>query len=244
MPTPLALPILKELVPEGFAYGSNLLVEFDPKSIWYETSLTITAHALRTGIRTDYHTFQHYPDEVLGGLAKFGLDIEKLQAENTLSIIDSYTVQLGLGPAKVPKGRVHFQTQSVKLSDWSMASSQEMKTGVPEPEKRRLHIDDNTSVLLQYNDEKVFIDVWRTRFIPMARGRELAFIHSLVTGVYPDAFCRQFESIADGIIELRSGEKNGGIEHTVRVRALRGKTYDSRWHKLKLMENGEVTLVD
>ncbi len=118
-----------------------------------------------------------------------------------------------------------------------------MKAGVPEPEKRRLHIDDNTSVLLQYNEEKVFIDLWRTRFIPMARVRELAFLHSLITGVYSEAFCRQFESIADGIIELRSEEKSSGIEHVVRVRAMRGKNYDSRWHKLKLMDN-EVILLE
>ncbi len=112
-----------QLVPEGFAYGTNLLVEFDPKSIWYETSLTIAAHALKDGIRTDYHTFQHYPAEVLDGLAKFGLSVENLQEDGTLSIIDSYTVQLGLGAPKVPAGRAHFQSQSVKLSDWSLALS-------------------------------------------------------------------------------------------------------------------------
>jgi len=235
-------------VPDGLAYGSNLLVEFDPKSIWYETSLTIAAHALRAGVRTDYHTFQHYPGEVLSGLAKFGLKVENLQADGTLSIIDSYTVQLGLGSPKIPTGRVHFQTQSVKLSDWSIALSQEMKSGTPEPEKRRLHIDDNTSLLLQYNEEKAFIDTWRTRIIPMARVRELAFLHSLVTGVYSEAFCRQFESIADGIIEIRSDEKGlrrrRGIEHSVRVRTVRGKNYDSRWHMLKMLDNGEVTLIE
>ncbi len=244
MPIPLALPILKELAPGGFGYSTNLLVEFDPKSIWYEFSLTIASHALRTGIRTDYHTLQHYPNEVLEGLATLGLNVEKLQEEGTLSIIDSYTIQLGLGAPTIPKGRVHFQTQSVKLSDWSLALSQEMKTGTPESEKRRLHIDDNTSVLLQYNDEKIFIDIWRTRFIPAARLRELAFLHSLATGVYSESFCRQFESIADGIIELKSEEKGGGIEHYVRVRTVRGKSYDSRWHQLKLLENGEVGLAD
>ncbi len=240
--SPLAVPIIEQLVPGGFGYGMNMLIEFDPKSIWYETSLTIAAHALRSGIRTDYHTFQHYPTEVLESLTKFGVDIEKLQKEGTLSIIDSYTIQLGLGAPKTPTGRVQFPTQSVKLSDWSISLSQEMKTGAPEAEKRRLHIDDNTSVLLQYNDEKQFIDVWRTRAVPMARGRQLALLHSLVTGVYSEAFSRQFESIADGIIELKSEDKGGEIEHSIRVRAVRGKNYDSRWHKLQRLDNGEVTL--
>ena len=242
--TALTLPILSKLVPGGFGYGINLLVEFDPKSIWYETSLTIAAHALRDGIRTDYHTFQHYPNEVMQYLAKLGLDVENLQKDDAFSIIDSYTTQMGLEKPKIPTGRVHYQTQSLKLSDWSIAMSQEMKTGHPEPEMRRLHIDDNTSVLLQYNEEKLFIDFWRTRSIPTARGRQLAFLHSLVTGVYSDAFCRQFESVADGIIELRSEEKSSGVEHFIRVRAMRGKNYDSRWHKLQLLDSGKVTLLE
>ena len=244
MTASLALPILRQLVPDGFAYGSNLLVEFDPKSIWYETSLTIAADALKAGVRSDYHTFQHYPDDVLRGLTKLGLDVGGLQSDGTLSIIDSYTVQLGVGTPKIPKDRVHYQTQSVKLSVWSIYASREMKAGAPEPEKGRLHIDDNTSVLLQYNDERAVIDFWRTRAIPIARVRNLAFLHSIVIGVYSDAFYRQWESIVDGIVELRSEERSSGIEHSIRVRSLRGKNYDSRWHKLKLLENGEVILVE
>ena len=189
------LPILSKLVPGGFGYGINLLVEFDPKSIWYEISLTIAAHALRYGIRTDYHTFQHNPTEVLEYLAKLGLNVESLQEDDSFSIIDSYTTQMGLGKPKIPTSRVHYQTQSVRLSDWSIAMSQEMKTGHSESEKGRLHIDDNTSVLLQYNEEKLFTDFWRTHAVPVARGRQLAFLHSLATGVYSDALYRQFERI-------------------------------------------------
>jgi KaiC/GvpD/RAD55 family RecA-like ATPase len=240
----LALPMIRELVPDGFGYGVNLLVEFDPKSVWYETSLTIAAQAVRDGIKTDYHTFQHMPNEVVEALAKFGLDIEKSEEDGTLSIIDSYTVQLGMGPGKKATGRVHHQTQSVKLADWSIAMAQEIRAGAPQAEKKRLHIDDNTSVLLQYNDVKQFIDFWRTRSIPMARSRELAFVHSLVTGVYSDAFCRQWESLCDGIIEFKSEETGGSIEHFVRVRSVRGKSYDSRWHQLKVLQNGEVRMAN
>lgn len=49
-----------------------------------------------------------------------------------------------------------------------------------------MHIDDNTSVVVQYNDEKAFIDFWRTKMIPEARKSEFACLHSVVTGAYSD----------------------------------------------------------
>ena len=82
----VVLPILSDLVPGGFRYGLNIVVEFEPHSLWYETSLTIAAHALRNGARTDYHTFQHIPNEVLGALARFGLDVKKLEGEGSFSM--------------------------------------------------------------------------------------------------------------------------------------------------------------
>jgi KaiC/GvpD/RAD55 family RecA-like ATPase len=172
------------------------------------------------------------------------VEVEELERSGAFSIIDSYTVQLGMATPEAPSGRVHFQTQSVKLSDWSIPTGRELKTGPPEPEKRRLHIDDATSVLLQYNDEKLFIDSWRTRFVPLSRVRELAFLNSLVTGVYSESLYRMFESLCDGIIEIKSEEKGDAIEHFVRVRALRGKSYEARRRQLRLLENGEVALAD
>ena len=245
MPNVLALPILSDLVPGGFRYGLNLVVEFEPHSLWYETSLTIAAYGLRSGLRTDYHTFQHIPSEVVEALTRFGLDVQKLEEEGNLRILDTYTVTTGVGIPEKPKiGRPPYQMQSARLSDWSISAAQDMKSPreIPEPEKRRLHIDDNTSVLLQYNSEKEMIDVWRTRFVPLARAREDIMIHSLVAGVYSEAFYKQFESLCDWIIDFKSQEIGGEIEHNVRVRAMHGKTFDSRWRRLQLQESGEVVL--
>jgi hypothetical protein len=76
-----------------------------------------------------------------------------------------------------------------------------------------LHIDDNTSVLAQYNDEKLLIDSWRTRFFPLARSRELIFVHSMVTGIYCEALHKQFELLCDGIIDFKSEESGGRVNH-------------------------------
>jgi KaiC/GvpD/RAD55 family RecA-like ATPase len=237
------LPLLKELIPGGIEYGTNVLVEFEPDSLWYETSLTLAAHALRNGIRTDYHTFQREPNEVRGAIASFGLDIEKLEDQGSFRIIDSYTVQTGLSEPEKPKtGPIPFQTQSVKVSDWSIAIAQEYKKGVPEFEKRRFHIDDNTSVLLQYNAEKVIIDYWRTRALPQARARGRAFVHSAVVRAHSEAFYKQFESLMDGIVEFKMEEVGGTTQQLVRVKVLRGRKYDQQWHRLRVKDGFEVFL--
>jgi len=244
--TVVTLPILSELIPGGFRFGLNLVVEFEPQSLWYETSLTIAAHAMRTGVRTDYHTFQHIPTEIVEVLSQIGLDVKMLEQEGIFRILDTYTVTTGLGtPQKPLIGRPPYQTQSIKLADWRINAAQDIKSPgeIPEAEKRRLHIDDNTSVLLQYNSEKEMIYFWRTRFIALSRARENVMFHSLVAGVYSEAFYRQFESLCDGIIDFRSQERAGQIEHNVRVRAMRGRSFDSRWRQLQLAD-GAVKLAD
>ncbi len=109
-----------------------------------------------------------------------------------------------------------------------------------EADKNRLHIDDNTSVLLHQNSEKDFIDFWLTQAMPSTRVLNLAVVHSVVTETYSPTFYRQYEALCDGIIDVRSREEAGKIEHFMRVRAMRGKQHDSRWRRLRLRANGEV----
>lgn len=116
----LDLPILRELAPGGLDYGKILLVEFEPQSLWYETSFTITAHAVKNGIRTQYHTFTHIPTDIRETLTKHGLDVKILEENQTLQIVDSYTTQTRLGnpdasPQMTPDQKL--PTQSLKLSD-------------------------------------------------------------------------------------------------------------------------------
>lgn len=246
MPSSLLLPILKEIVPSGLSFGAHYVVEFDTDSLWYETSLTIAADALRSGLKVDYHTFQHHPDKVREDLARLGLKLKPLEKDATFRIMDTYAAATGAfrNPEKTeetgPGGS--FWAGSVKVSDWSLGNVHDIKGEVPEASKRRLHVDDNTSVLLRYNEEKELVDYWRTRVVPWALALELAMVHSLATGVASDSFYKNVESLMDGIFDVRSKEENAKIEHYLRVRTMRGEAHDSRWRHLKMSDNGEVVL--
>lgn len=218
-----------------------MLVEFEPRSIWYEASLTIAAQALRNGVRTSYHTFQHIPNEIRKALTRLGLNAKELEEASLLHITDSYTIQTGIG---VPETPDIVETHSLKLSDWSISDAKALKSGIPDEDKRGMHIDDNISVLLQYNQEREFIDYYRTRLIPYFRAYERLVFHSILTGAASDSFYRKLESLCDGIIEFRSEERGGQIGQYVRVSAMRGRSHDSRWRQLLLLENGEVALAD
>ncbi len=120
----------------------------------------------------------------------------------------------------------------------------EMKAGVPEAEKRLLHVDDDGSVILQYNKEEEYIVFLRTRLIPSFRAAETVVSSGFLTGTASDSFYRKLESLSDGIIYFKSEEKGDQIEQYVRMTAMRSKQCDSRWHKLRLLDNGEVALTE
>lgn len=242
MPDILEVPLLSEMDPGGFAYGRNYLVEFDPHSLWYEASLTIASRSLKHGMKTDYHTFTHIPSEIRDGLTRLGLNVRKLEDDGTLRIIDSFTCTTLLKREEATKSAV-IQTmeKSLSLKDWERDDAETLKDAAPEAEKKRLHIDDDTSTIVSYNDEKSFIDHWRTNAIPSSRIFEWSILHATVTGAHSENFYKQFESLCDGIIDFRSREENETIEQYARIRTLRGKTHDSRWRRLRLLDNGEVT---
>jgi len=235
------VPLLSEMVPGGFAYGRNYLVEFDPHSLWYEASLTITSQSLKRGIRTDYHTFTHIPSEIRDALTRLGSNVKKLEDDGTLRIIDSFTATTLLKREETAKSTlVQTMERSLSLKDWERNDAELLKEAAPEDEKKRLHIDDDTSIVVSYNDEKSFIDHWRTNAVPSARIFEWSMLHSTVTGAHSENFYRQFESLCDGIVDFRSREENETIEQYARIRMMRGKTQDSRWRRLRLLDNGQV----
>lgn len=222
------------------------MVEYDVDSVWYEMSITLAADALKTGAKVDYHTFQHSPAKVREDLGRLVSNLKRLEKDVTFRIMDTYTAATGaFRPPEVsektgPGGS--FWAGSVKISDWSIGNVHDIKGEVPDEAKKRLHIDDNTSLLLRYNEEEELIDYWRTRVMPWATTLEQAMFHAFVTNIASETFYKHVESLCEGIFDLRTREEEGRIEHYIRARTIRGGVHDSRWQRLKLLGTGEVAI--
>ncbi len=237
------IPIFGELIPDGLEYGRSYLVEFESQSLWYEVSLTIAAYALRNRLKTEYHAYLHHPNEVREAFSKLGIDCKAMEDEGLLKVLDTYTVTVGLGaPEKHPKGPEPYQYRSIDAAKWGSELEELLKRGFVEEELRWLHVDEATSILGQYSDEKTLLEKWRTRWIPYVRARQLVDFVSLLVDSASTGFYKMQESISDGIFEFQSQEHEGRIEQYARVRMVRGKTCDTRWRKLNLQPNGEVKL--
>jgi adenylate cyclase len=241
------IPLLDELAHDGFFYGGLYLVEFDPDSLWYETSLTIAALALKRQEKVEYHVFEHFPREASEALSRLQKGTAS-EAKELLSIVDSYTQTMEYENEKKRKSLETFRVAKTRGKPLDLVKSaenwaKEAKAGYTDKDKRWLHIDDNTSIFLRYNDEKTVIDKWRTGILPYSvRARETPHLLAFPRAGASDWFFSQFESFCDGIIELKTSEESGRIENFVRIRLLRGKTFDSSWRRLELSASGEVTL--
>ncbi|HEY6283699.1 MAG TPA: adenylate/guanylate cyclase domain-containing protein [Nitrososphaerales archaeon] len=241
----LDLPLLETVIPRGLGFGKNYLVEFEPNSLWFETSLTLCAQALKMGLKVDYHTFTHVPGDIRSSLEKFGLDLKTLEENDTFRIVDSYTIQTGIGePEKTghPLPSYTADVSSVDMDDWTKADIKDAGEPIQENDKRRFHVDDDTSILVQYNGEAKVVSHFRTQTVPFARRREMSSLHSVLRGVYSDSFYAQFESFCDGVIEFRAEDSSQGLVHSMRIRAMRGAPHDSSWKRIRLMDTGEVTV--
>ena len=230
------IPFLGTLAGGSLRFGTIVLVEFQPNSLWFEAALTIVGEALRAGVRVDFHTFQHPPDDARRGLEAEQIDASACERAGQLRIIDSYSVQTGLHlPGTVePYG---FASRSLRIGDWKAATPQVLDAPA---ERRILHLDENSSVLVDSNSEEEVMDFLRTRAYEGARRNELLFVHSLVAGVHSERFYRGFETMADTVVDFRAAEESGHLVQQVRARTVRGRTVDSRWRTIAVRPDGRV----
>ncbi len=236
------LEILGELAPGAFHYGMTCLVEFEPHSLWHEVSLTIASEALKKGVRTEYHVFQHTPAEIRSALGEMGVDVERYEGKGSFRIMDTYSPTTPIKGASEGRLEPLLSGRVPDAKGWAEAIRAKMERGFEEEEKRWLHIDDNEAVLLQFSDEEYIVNGQRTTFIPMAKARQLLVIHALLAGVGSETFYKKRESLVDAVIDIKAVEEGRKLEHYVRVRALRGKKFDSSWRRIELFEPNRVRL--
>ena len=242
MPDKVVVPLLEEILPAGFRLGGNYLVEFEPSSPWYEASVTIAARSVQMGLKTEYHSFHRSIDDVREALENLGLSVDRETKNGMLRLIDSYSALTG--PGTRPKlGRPDFLANRIPdIGRWGKEIKKQIAAGIEERDRNWLHIDDNTSLLLQFTDEESMLNGWRTVFIPWGRARGLITINGFVKGVASEAFYRKNEALYDGVFDMVTNEKNGRLEHFIRARRVPGESIDTSWKQLRLRPRGEVVI--
>lgn len=234
------IPLIETLTSSPIPEGSNLLVEFDPASQWYNASLTIVAGWLRSGGGVSYSVTAQPPDNLRAKLKQLGLKPEVLErtmdigGEERLRIWDWYTATVG------GKSKEKFAINSLKVSDLSIFYSQQQFRGATIP--HRLLLTDDSSVLARFNEEKNWVEFCLARIYPMAKIRKSTIIISLIRGVHSDWVYKRFEASADGIIEFKLDETADPPQNLMRIKAMKDIGFDGHWHKIKVHKNQKVTI--
>lgn len=150
------IPLVDDLIAGTIPPGSNILVEFDSGSQWYNASLTMGAGWLKSGGFLDYNVTAQPAANVRSKLKRLGLDVDLLEKEGKFELTDWYTATLG---KKSSEGSAF---DSLKVADLSINIS---KFGELSESARSawLGIRDNSSTLARFNDEKAWVEFEVTR---------------------------------------------------------------------------------
>jgi KaiC/GvpD/RAD55 family RecA-like ATPase len=231
------IPLFEELTTGAIPRGSNLLVVFDPASVWYNAALTISMGWLQTGGRVHYNASIQSPDAVRTQLTRLGLNPEKLEREDMLRIYDWYSPTLGR------KSEDKYAVHSLKVHELSPEYATWMKGDELGENVNTLRVIENGSTLARYNDEKLFVEFLLTRVFPRSPLWKATLINSAARGLHSDWFYKSLESGADGIIDFKLDESSDPAQNLFRIRSLRNIGFDGRWRKLRATENLEINIV-
>jgi len=229
------IPLIEDLTTGPIPLGSNILVEFDPTSQWYNASISIMAGWLRTDGNVTYGVAAQRVENIRARLKRLGLDSNHLENDGRLQLSDWYSMTLG------KKSAEKFSRNSLKVSDLSIQYAKQQAAGKSSLSEF-LSIMDNASVLARFNDEKAWVEFALTRGNPLSHTRKFTSIDGILRGVHSEWAYNQLEAACDGVIDFRLEEEGKTIRDLIRIRSMRDQFYDKNWHELKIDENFEATL--
>ena len=209
------IPLIEDLTSGSIPPGSNLLVEFDPASQWYNASLAIAAGWLKGGGRIWYFVNVQPPDNIRMQLRSLGVPVEELERDDKLRIHDIFTATLG------QKSKEKYADESLKVQNMSIKFSREDMRRPPEPDL--LRIADNASTIARFNDEKAWVEFLLTRGLPAGSMQKLIGIRGIAKGVHSEWVYKQLETAADGIIDFKLDETVDPPQNLIRGQKSRSR---------------------
>ncbi len=231
--------LFEDLTSERIPFGSNVLVEYDSTSQWYNASIAIVARWLKDGGTASYDVAAQSPDRIRNRLSRLGLDVKHLESDDKLRIWDFYSATLG------QKSKERYAPPSLKVADLSIYLSREMQRAAIQPagaSEEHLAVMDDLSILARFNDERSLVEFELSRDLPAFRLRGYTNICGLIRGLHSDWVYKRLEAAFDGVIDFNLQELGAETGDFVRIRTMRDVGFDRRWHRLNIDENFGVTL--
>jgi len=252
------IPLLAPLIPSGIRPGTMLLVEFDPESEWFSVATTIAAHFYGAKHHVGYLAMGRPPEDVKRDLTALAVNVVDAEKAGLLAVEDWYSASLSGGRVERPgQSRVFEPTEtglrvlSLKVADLSVDWLKSSKSS-PHPvydivdfwPAGSLIIVESFSSILRFNEEKSFVEWVERRVNPAERKRQSITIQGFVRGIHSDQLYKLMENTADGVIDIRVQERGEETKNVLRVRSLKGRPHDTKWHEILIKSNGEATLAE
>jgi KaiC/GvpD/RAD55 family RecA-like ATPase len=237
------ISLIEGLLKAPLQPGKSILVEYDPTSAWYQTSISMAAEWLREGGTVTYGVTSQPPENIRAQFKQLGVDVEGLEAKDKLRVFDWYTATLGR------KSTEKYAFYSLKAADLSVLHSKYMmasEDGVelmrPTPSPDWLRILDDISCLARFNEEKSWVEFVRTRLIPISSLWTSTGIGGIIKGVHSEWVYKNLEAAVDGVIDLKLDETSQEARSMMRIRSMRNAGFDAHWFPLRISETSEVSL--
>ena len=233
------IPLIDDLTLSQIPPGSNILVEFDAASQWYNSCLTIAAGWAKGGGDVGYNGFVKPPDDVRKQLTRLGLNVGELENKDRLRIYDWYTPTLGR------KSKEKYGIESLKVADQSIQfrlTEDDINDSENLEWPESLRIADSFSTLARFNEEKSWIEFMLTRVYPIGPVKKSTLVLGIMKDVHSDWAYKQLEGSADGIVDFKIDDIGGKTRDLMQIRTMRNVHFNREVRELKVKENFEITL--